>query len=249
METFPGEIIHSSKFKNAQDFSGKHVLVIGTGNSAAEIASRLTEHASHVTVSGRTPPHILPKSVYGIPLIGIGVWTRYWPGTIVDRILSFLQRSMIGNLSAHGLPYPTLPLSKQYAINNVVPILYRPFVDDVRAGRIRIVGPIQKITGRTVHVLRTLTTDPGSTHSLTTLEPDVIIAGTGFRTGISKLVQVPGITDENDRSVISGDQEFKDAPRLYFIGQVKPLSGLLREIRLEAGRIAKKIKQQLAAGR
>jgi putative flavoprotein involved in K+ transport len=89
----------------------------------------------------------------------------------------------------------------------------------------------------------------GSTHSLTTLEPDVIIAGTGFRTGISKLVQVPGITDENDRSVISGDQEFKDAPRLYFIGQVNPLSGLLREIRLEAGRIAKKIKQQLAAGR
>jgi putative flavoprotein involved in K+ transport len=249
MESFPGEIIHSSKFKNAQDFAGKHVLVIGTGNSAAEIASRLTEHASHVTVSGRTPPHILPKSVYGIPLIGIGVWTRYWPGTIVDRILSFLQRSMIGNLSAHGLPYPTLPLSKQYAINNVVPILYRPFVDDVRAGRIRIVGPIQKITGRTVHVLRTLTTDPGSTHSLTTLEPDVIIAGTGFHTGISKLVQVPGITDENDRSVISGDQEFKDAPRLYFIGQVNPLSGLLREIRLEAGRIAKKIKQQLAAGR
>ena len=36
METFPGEIIHSSKFKNAQDFSGKHVLVIGTGNSAAD---------------------------------------------------------------------------------------------------------------------------------------------------------------------------------------------------------------------
>lgn len=249
IETFAGEIIHSSKFKSAKDFAGKHVLVIGSGNSAAEIASRLTEYASSVTVSARTPPHILPKSIFGVPLIGIGVWTRYWPSSLVDGILNFLQRRMIGNLSTHGLPYPTMPLSKQYAINNVVPILYRPFVDDVRSGRIKIVGPVQKITRRTVHALRAIETAQNSDNALVTLEPDVIIAGTGFRTGISELVQIPGIADKDDRSAISGDQEFKEAPRLYFIGQVNPLSGLLREIRLEAGKIAKKIKKQLGAGR
>ncbi len=249
METFPGKIMHSSEFKSAKNFAGKHVLVIGTGNSAAEIASRLTEHASNVTVSGRTPPHILPKSIFGVPLIGIGVWTRYWPTVVVDSLLSFLQRSMIGDLSMHGLPYPPLPLSKQYAINNVVPILYRPFVDDIKAGRIKIVGPVQKITGQAVQVIHKLTNDPSSTNSLTTLEPDVIIAGTGFRTGLSQLIQVPGITDEFDRAVISGDREFKSAPRLYLIGQVNPLSGLLREIRLEAKRVAKKIRKQLAIGR
>ncbi|MBL8497697.1 NAD(P)/FAD-dependent oxidoreductase [Nitrosomonas sp. JL21] len=245
VETFSGEILHSSKFKNAQAFSGKHILVVGSGNSAAEIASKLTDHASSVTVSVRTAPHILPKSIYGIPLIGIGVWTRSWPTAWVDGLLRFLQHSMIGDLSAHGLPYPDLPLSKQYAINNVVPILYRPFVDDVRAGRIKIVGPIQKITGKSVHVLRHIHTSPTEENDLVALEPDVIIAGTGFRTGISKLVQVPGIADKDDRSVIAGDQEFKDAPRLYFIGQINPLSGLLREIRLEAGRIVQKIKHQL----
>lgn len=244
-ETFPGEIIHSSKFKNAQAFKGKKVLVVGSGNSAAEIASKLTEHASTVTMSVRTAPHILPKSIYGIPLIGIGVWTRTWPTAWVDAILSFLQRSMIGDLRAHGLPYPTLPLSKQFPINNVVPILYRPFVDDVRAGRIKIVGPVQKISGKTVHVLQRIETLHTHDNDMVTLEPDVIIAGTGFRTEISKLVQIPGIADKDDRSVISGDQEFKDAPRLYFIGQVNPLSGLLREIRLEAGKIAQKLKQQL----
>jgi putative flavoprotein involved in K+ transport len=152
---------------------------------------------------------------------------------------------MIGDLRAHGLPYPTLPLSKQFPINNVVPILYRPFVDDVRAGRIKIVGPVQKISGKTVHVLQRIETLHTHDNDMVTLEPDVIIAGTGFRTGISKLVQIPGIADKDDRSVISGDQEFKDAPRLYFIGQVNPLSGLLREIRLEAGKIAQKLKQQL----
>jgi putative flavoprotein involved in K+ transport len=47
--------------------------------------------------------------------------------------------------------------------------------------------------------------------------------------------------------VVSGDQEFPDAPRLYLIGHVNPLSGQLREIRLEANRIARKIGKQLAA--
>ncbi len=249
LRTFPGEIIHSSKFKNTQAYTGKQVLVVGSGNSAAEIASRLAGHASSVTVSVRTAPHILPKSIYGIPLIGIGVWTRYWPTRWVDGILRFLQHRMIGDLSAHGLPYPSLPLSKQYAINNVVPILYRPFIDDVRAGRIHIVGPIQKITGKTVEVFQRIQTAQHNDTDVVTLEPDVIIVGTGFRTGISKLVKIPGITDKDDRVVFSGDQEHPNAPRLYFIGQINPLSGLLREIRLEAGRIAQKLKQHIQTNR
>lgn len=244
-ETFPGEIVHSSTFKRAQDYAGKHVLVIGSGNSAAEITSRLTEYASSVTMSIRTPPHLLPKSVYGIPIVGIGIWLRYLPNNLVDMLLSFMQRRMIGDLTAYGLPFPPMSLTKQYAINNVVPILYGPFVDDIRAGRIKIVGSIQKISGPTVHALRAagITQDDDST--TIALEPDVIVAGTGFRTGISELVQIPNITDDKGRSKISGDQELEEAPRLYFIGQINPLSGQLREIRVEAGKIARKIRKQL----
>jgi putative flavoprotein involved in K+ transport len=87
IETFPGEIIHSSKFENARAYAGKDVLIVGSGNSAAEIASRLAEHARTVTISVRTPPHILPKSVFGIPLIGIGVATRSLPLAWVDSLL------------------------------------------------------------------------------------------------------------------------------------------------------------------
>lgn len=244
-ETFSGEIIHSSKFKRAQDYVGRQVLVIGSGNSAAEIASRMTEYANSVTMSVRTPPHFLPKSICGIPIVGIGIWLRYLPDELVDTLLNFLQRRLIGDLTAYGLPYPTMALTRQYAINNVVPILYGPFVDDVRAGRIKIVGPIQKISGRTVHVLDTVGTARNSDNAVTTLKPDVIVAGTGFYTGIPELVQIPSIADERGRPKISGDQEFEEAPRLYFIGQINPLSGQLREIRIEAGRIARKIKKQL----
>ncbi len=246
-EAFPGEIIHSSKFKRAQDYAGKHVLVIGSGNSAAEIASRLTEYASSVAMSVRTPPYFLPKSIYGIPIVGLGIGLKHLPNNLVDMLLSFLQRRTIGDLTAYGLPFPTMPLTRQYAINNVVPILYGPFANDVRAGRIKIVGPIQKISGRMAHVLNTVGTAQDSDNTVTTLEPDVIVAGTGFRTGVPELVQIPGIADEKGRPKISGDQEFEGAPRLYFIGQVNPLSGQLREIRIEAGKIARKIRKQIGA--
>lgn len=245
--TFTGKIIHSSQFKNARDYAGKHVLVVGSGNSSAEIASRLAEHAASVTMSVRTPPQILPKSIYGIPLIGIGVWTRRLPMAWVDGLLALLRRTMIGDLSAYGLPSPTMPMSKQYAINNVVPILYRPFVGDVRAGRIKIVGTIQKISGKDVEVLSTVSTTQQQNETTITLQPDVIVAGTGFRTGFSKLIQVPGITDEKDRPKVASDQEFSGAPRLYFIGQVNPLSGQLNEIRQEAGKIARKLHKQLSS--
>lgn len=246
VETFPGEIIHSSAFRNAQAHAGRHVLVVGSGNSAAEIASRLVEHARTVTISVRTPPHILPKSVCGIPLIGIGVATRYLPASWVDGLLAFLQRRFIGDLTSHGLPFPPLRLSRQFARTQVVPILYRPFVEDVRAGRIRVVGPIRKIQGRSVRVFVSIdAARDGQSGMEEALETDVIIAGTGFRTGITELVRIPGVATREDRCTISGDQEIRDAPRLYFIGQFNPLSGLLREIRLEAGRIARRIKDRL----
>lgn len=245
IETFSGKIVHSSRFRRAQDYTGKHVLVVGSGNSAAEIASRLTEYASSVTMSIRTPPHILPKSICGIPFVGWGIWLKHLPHNFIDILLDFLQRRTTGDLTAYGLPFPAISLTKQFAESNVVPILYGPFANDVRAGRIKIVGPIQKISKETVEVLSTVESALNSDQATTALQPDVIIAGTGFYTGIPELVQVSGIADEKGRPRIWSDQEFEGAPRLYFIGQVNPLSGLLREIRFEASKIARKISKQL----
>jgi putative flavoprotein involved in K+ transport len=245
-ETFAGEIIHSSKFRNAQTYAGKDVLVVGSGNSAAEIASRLAEHARTVTISVRTPPHILPKSIFGFPLVGIGVATRSLPLAWVDSLLHALRRLFIGDLTSHGLPFPASRVSQQFARTQVVPILYYPFVEDIRAGRIRVVGPIRKIGGQTIHAFHSIEAQSREQAKELAWNVDAIVAGTGFRTGITELVKVLGITTPDDRPVVFGDQEFPDAPRLYLIGHVNPLSGQLREIRLEAGRIARKLGEQLA---
>lgn len=244
MNTFSGDIIHSSKFKNGEIYQGKHMLVIGSGNSAAEIASRLVPYAASVTLSARTPPHILPKSIYGIPLVAIGIATRYLPIKWVDSLLGLLQRVLIGDLTLNGLPYPKTRLSQQFTKTQVVPILYAPFVDDVRAGKIRIVGPVQRIQGNMVYVSDGIETKQRESKEIN-LKVDAIVAGTGYRTGIANLVKIPGITTHDDRVVVSAEKEFSDAPRLYFVGQINPLSGQLREIRLESARVARKIQHRL----
>lgn len=247
MKTFPGEIIHSSKFRNAKTYAGKDVLVVGSGNSAAEIASRLAGYAKTVTLSVRTPPHILPKSVFGIPLAGIGIALRPLPPAWTDGVLNVLRRLFIGNLAPYGLPFPASPVSEQFARTQVVPIVYDPFAEDIRAGRIRVVGQIRKIEGQTVHAFDSIEAKPHESTQEAALNVDAIVAGTGFRIGLTKLIQVPSITTGDDRPVAQGEHEFPDAPRLYIIGHFVPLSGYLREIRLDAGRIATKIGKQLAA--
>lgn len=246
-ETFSGEIIHSSKFKNAKTYAGKNVLVAGSGNSAAEIASKLAEYAKSVTLSVKTVPHILPKSVFGISLAGVGVAIRPLPTTLVDSILHALRRLFIGDLTSYGLPFPRTPVSQQFARTQVVPIVYDPFADDIRAGRIRVVGQIQKIERQIVHVFKSIETEPQEPLEKAALKVDAIVAGTGFRTGLTKLIQIPGITNEDDRPVAQGAYEFPGAPGLFIIGHFVPLSGYLREIRHDAGRIARKIGKQLAA--
>ncbi len=241
LETFRGPVIHSSEFRRAADYAGKAVLVVGSGNSGAEIASRLAEHAD-VTISIRTPPHILPRSVLGLPLPAIGAATRKLPTAWVDRLLGLLQRLYIGDLSSYGLPRPNAGVSVKFARSEVTPTLYPRFAKDVRIGRVKVVGAVLSFDGD--HVL--LEAHPGVTgKTKVSLIPDVVVAATGFRAGLADIVSVPGrqLPPEWPRST----GQAIDLPNLHLIGQTNPLSGQLNEIRIEAGRIARAIRDELAS--
>lgn len=53
--TFNGEVLHSSDFKSGRYYTGKSVLVIGSGNSGMEIAYDLATHGATTTISVRSP--------------------------------------------------------------------------------------------------------------------------------------------------------------------------------------------------
>ena len=74
VETFPGELVHASAYRNAEPYRGKDVLVVGPGNTGSEIAVDLTEGgASRVRLAIRTAPHIVRRSNLGWPAQGTGI--------------------------------------------------------------------------------------------------------------------------------------------------------------------------------
>ena len=54
-ERFPGRILHAHDFRDATEFRGKDVLIIGTSYSAEDIGSQCWKYgAKSITVSHRT---------------------------------------------------------------------------------------------------------------------------------------------------------------------------------------------------
>ncbi len=73
LKNFKGEVLHSGQYGDAADWSGKNVLVIGTGTSGHDIAQDLHSHGATVTMAQRSPTLIvgiepsaqLPYALYG----------------------------------------------------------------------------------------------------------------------------------------------------------------------------------------
>ena len=66
MDTFCGPILHSSVYRNPAPFTDKRVLVVGCGNSGAEIALDLAEAGIDVVLSVRGPVNIIPRELSSV---------------------------------------------------------------------------------------------------------------------------------------------------------------------------------------
>jgi cation diffusion facilitator CzcD-associated flavoprotein CzcO len=63
-QDFRGVLLHSATYAGPGAFTGQRVIVVGGGNSGAQILAELSEVA-HVTWATREPPHFLPDDVDG----------------------------------------------------------------------------------------------------------------------------------------------------------------------------------------
>jgi cation diffusion facilitator CzcD-associated flavoprotein CzcO len=55
--TFDGEIVHSASYRNPAPYIGRRVLVVGAGNSGAEIAADVADGGADVPRRAHTPEH------------------------------------------------------------------------------------------------------------------------------------------------------------------------------------------------
>ncbi|KAJ8604584.1 hypothetical protein CTAYLR_007632 [Chrysophaeum taylorii] len=58
---FGGKVVHSSQFQNADAFKGERVLIVGTGESASDVAAEIAGVAQHATVWARRPFILAPR--------------------------------------------------------------------------------------------------------------------------------------------------------------------------------------------
>lgn len=49
VESFPGPVVHSSRYRNGKEYEGKAVLVVGAGNSGMEVALDVTDCGARST--------------------------------------------------------------------------------------------------------------------------------------------------------------------------------------------------------
>jgi len=60
MDEFKGQIVHPQTWPEDLDYKGKHVLIIGSGATAATLAPAIAADCSHVTVLQRSPTYFIP---------------------------------------------------------------------------------------------------------------------------------------------------------------------------------------------
>src|SRR5436305_3135561 len=95
-ETFTGELTHASTYRNPEPYRGRDVLVVGSGNTGAEIAVDLAEGgARRVRLAVRTPPHIVLREAGGVPHQVMGLLFRRLPPRLVDAIGAIVPRFAI----------------------------------------------------------------------------------------------------------------------------------------------------------
>ncbi|MFC9584532.1 flavin-containing monooxygenase [Streptomyces yangpuensis] len=237
LESYAGRLLHAADYRNPLPYAGQDVLVVGVGNTGAEIAADLAEGgAARVRLAVRTAPHIMRRSTAGWPAQRSGILVRRLPVRLVDRLGALVARASVPDLSAYGLPRPTTGLYSRVK-EGAIPVQDVGLVDAVRAGKVAPVAAVASFDGAEVVLA------DGSR-----ITPDAVIAATGYHRRLEGLVGHLGVLDERGRPRTHGARTPAEASGLYFTGFSNPISGMFREMALDAEKIAKAVARQTAGG-
>jgi hypothetical protein len=236
LEHFTGPVVHSCDYQDPLPFAGKRTLVAGCGNSGAEIALDLAEHAVEVTIVLRGPVHVVPRDLFGRPSQQTSVMLSRLPVVARDAIVGPILRLAVGDLSRWGIVRPKLGPNRMIEEQGRVPLLDVGTIAMVKAGRIRVRPGVREVSGDLVQFA------DGSESAF-----DAIVLATGYKPGLERFIDgFAAISDARGRPHRFGAETA--IPGLFFVGFRNPPTGALREIGLEAPRVAAAIAAALRAG-
>lgn len=96
VESFRGEIVHSTQWDERHSAAGKSVAVVGNGSTGVQLLDRISDEAASTHVFQRTPQWISPRERYGEPMSPGDSWLRknmpyYWNWTRYTGTLPVLN--------------------------------------------------------------------------------------------------------------------------------------------------------------
>ncbi len=225
-DSFAGTILHSSQYRNGEPFRGQPVLVVGFGNSGGEIAIDLWEHGAQPDLAVRSAVNVIPRELFGIPILAIAILESKFPPRFADALNAAILRAVIGDLRRYGLrPLPQGPMT-QIQQDVRIPLIDVGTLHLIEQGHVAVRPGIERFTKNGV-----VFTDGQEQRY------DAAILATGYRPRVDAFLQgASQAHDENGRPLSSGRESAIRG--LYFCGYFVAPTGMLREIALEARRIA-----------
>ncbi len=230
LDDYIGTVVHSSAYRNPAALGAREVLVIGPGNSGAEIAADLADAGVRVSLAMRTPPNVVLRAVAGIPSQALILSMSPLPVKVQDVLAGLLQKVAVGDLSRYDIPKAPRGIATQQLRDDVTPTIDVGLLKALKSGGVTVVAPVERFTADAVVLA-----------DGTELHPDAVVLATGFQRGLEELVGDLGVLGPHGRPLVNADQQLAAHPGLFFLGYSNPLTGNLRQLGIDATRIARKV--------
>jgi cation diffusion facilitator CzcD-associated flavoprotein CzcO len=180
-DLFKGKIIHSNIYKNAQLFIGQKILVVGIGNTGAEIALDLSEHGVDVCVVSRSEITLVPRDLNGRPVQVTAKLLEKFPFGFGDWLGSQIRKFYFGDLSKYGLKISKEHPAKMLRETGKTPLIDIGTIAAIKSGKIKVVGDIDHFTETGVQFIN-------NGH----IDFDQVILATGYRARIEEFIERGG---------------------------------------------------------
>ncbi|WP_228373280.1 flavin-containing monooxygenase [Demequina silvatica] len=198
--TFTGEVRHTVTYRSAKELEGRRVLVVGAGNSGADIACDAARSADHAVISLRRGYHFIPKHVFGKPSDVFADGGPTMPMWLEQRVFGGLLRVLNGDLTRLGLQKP------DHRVFETHPLMNTQLLHHLGHGDITARPAIADIQGTTV------TFADGSTEDV-----DLILLATGYHHEVPYAQDLMGDGPHPDLYLTA----FSKNPGLYGVGFVE----------------------------
>jgi cation diffusion facilitator CzcD-associated flavoprotein CzcO len=224
-ERFRGALLHAASYRNGDALAGRRVLVVGAGNTGAEIALDLAERGAKPTLAVRAPVNVVPREFLGMPTQLTSIRFRKAPLPLADGLGRLVSRLAFGDLRRHGFPRPAVGPISDIKRRRRIPVIDVGTIAAVKRGEIAVKPGVARFTETGAEF------GDGSAADF-----EAAVLATGYKPALEELVDVPGVLDEAGfpRDVRGGGA----CPGLFFVGYANATTGLLREIALEAEAVA-----------